>query len=196
MARDDAARGMSRRSYLIGIDDAPFPPGHRGDVPTVGAIFNGARLEGVLIDKVRRDGANATTRLAGMICKSRFASSLQVVLLQGITVAGFNVVDLPQLNARTGLPVIAVSRHRPDRDRIRRALLKTVPGGRRKWRIIERLEPAEKCGPLYLHSAGMPLPEAAALVERFATNSHVPEPLRTAHLIAGALAHGESRHRA
>jgi endonuclease V-like protein UPF0215 family len=35
-----------------------------------------------------------------------------------------------------------------------------------------------------------------AVVERFALHSHIPEPLRTAHLIAGAIAEGQSRGKA
>lgn len=187
---------MSRLSYVVGVDDAPFEPRRRGDVDVIGAVYNGARLEGVLRGKVRRDGANAARNVARMIGQSRFAPSLQAVLLQGVTLAGFNVVDLESLAAELGLPVVAVSRRRPDLERIRRALLGAVPGGERKWRLIERLGPARPAGAVWLHHVGLPWSDAVELVERFAVHSHLPEPLRTAHLIAGALAQGESRHRA
>ena len=142
LQRFGSMSGMSRRfSYVVGVDDAPFERDHRGDVAVIGAVFNGSRLEGVLSGQVRRDGRNATSRVARMIEASRFADSLQAVLLQGITLAGFNVVDLHELNARLGLPVIAVCRRPPDLDEIRRALLEVVAGGKRKWRMIERVEP-------------------------------------------------------
>lgn len=182
-------------SYVVGIDDAPFERTDRGDVAVVGAVFNGARLEGVIRGKVRRDGANATANVARMIEQSRFASSLQAVLLQGVTLAGFNVVDLDALYERLGLPVIAVCRRKPDLAKIKRALLGSVPGGERKWRLIRRFAPAARHGNVYLQSAGLDLLEAGALVEKFAINSFLPEPVRTAHLIAAALAGGESRHR-
>lgn len=183
-------------SYVIGFDDAPFERSHRGDVPVIGAVFNGPRLEGVLRSKVRRDGRNATKTLAEMIESSRFASSLQAVFVQGVTLAGFNVVDLYALQERVGLPVVAVCRRKPDLTKIRRALLGSVPGGVRKWRLIERLGPAEAFDGVYIQSPGLDGQEAAELVRRFAINSALPEPLRTAHLIAGALSQGESRHRA
>ncbi len=189
-------RVTRRLSYLIGFDDAPFDREHRGDVPVIGAVFNGPRLEGVLRGKVRRDGANATRNLAALIEGSRFAPSLQAVLLQGITFAGFNVVDLVALSERVGLPVVAVCRRKPDLARIRRALLGSVPGGARKWRLIERLPPARRHGSVYLHHVNLDWAEATTLVDRCASNSSLPEPLRTAHLIAGALVDGESRHRA
>ena len=185
----------SKLSYVIGFDDAPFEPSHRGDVVVIGTVFNGPRLEGVLHGKVRRDGTNATHNLAGMIERSRFASSLQAVLLQGVTLAGFNVVDLSGLSERVGLPVVAVCRRKPDLVRIRRALLESIPGGKRKWRLLEKLQPARRHGDVYLHHINLEWQDATALVDRFAINSNLPEPLRTAHLIAGALAMGESRHR-
>jgi len=188
---------MSRRlSYVIGFDDAPFEQSHRGDVPVIGAVFNGPRLEGVLRSKVRRDGINATKVLAELIQNSRFASSLQAVFVQGVTMAGFNVVDLYALQERVGLPIVTVCRTKPDLTRIRRALLESVPGGKRKWRLIERLAPAEAFDGVYIQCAGLDRQEAAELVRRFAINSALPEPLRTAHLIAGVLSQDESRHRA
>ncbi len=161
----------------------------------IGTIFNGPRLEGVLRGKVRRDGANATRNLATLIERSRFAASLRAVMLQGVTLAGFNVVDLPALSDRVGLPVVAVCRTRPNREKIHSALMTSVPGGARKWRLLERLGPPRRHGGVYLHHVGLTFEQAAGLVDRFAINSQLPEPLRTAHMIAGALAQGESRHR-
>lgn len=185
----------STPSYVVGIDDAPFDRNHRGDVPVIGAVFNGPRLEGVLRGKVRRDGANATQKLAELIRGSRFAPSLQAVLLQGVTLAGFNVVDVPGLSECLGLPVVVVSRHRPDLVKIRRALLQSVPGGGRKWKLVAQLERARRHRDVYLQAVNLDWGAATALVDRFAINSNLPEPLRTAHLIAGALVDGESRHR-
>jgi endonuclease V-like protein UPF0215 family len=183
-------------SYVVGFDDAPFDRSHRGDVAIIGAVFNGARLEGVIRGKVRRDGANATSSIARLIERSRFRPSLQAVLLQGVTVAGFNVVDLDALSARLGLPVVAVCRRRPDLDRIQRALLTAVPGGKRKWSLIARLGRVRRHRDVYVQMAGVDWDRAVALVDRFAFNSNLPEPLRTAHLIAAALGRGQSRHRA
>jgi len=61
--------------------------------------------------------------------------------------------------------------------------------------VIERLGAARKHGSVYVQHAGISWERAIALVDRFAINSRLPEPLRTAHLIAGAIALGESRHR-
>jgi endonuclease V-like protein UPF0215 family len=181
--------------HVIGFDDAPFAPSHRGDVLLVGAVYAGARLEGILSGRVRRDGVNSTRVISSLVARSRFASHLRAVLLQGVTVAGFNVVDLQQLHRLLDLPIIAVTRQRPDLASIRNALLSKVPGGARKWRIIEKLGPMEAAGGVYIQRAGIEFESARALVGTLALNSRIPEPLRTAHLIAAGIARGESRHR-
>ena len=53
----------------------------------------------------------------------------------------------------------------------------------------------EAVGDVYVQRAGIDLENTKTLLSRFAINSVVPEPLRTAHLIAGGLVTGESRHR-
>ncbi|MGA7802900.1 MAG: DUF99 family protein, partial [Gammaproteobacteria bacterium] len=55
--------------------------------------------------------------------------------------------------------------------------------------------PMEAAAGVYVQRVGISLPAAQALVRRLAVNSALPEPLRTAHLIAGGLVTGESRHR-
>jgi uncharacterized protein len=190
------AKNRARFTQVVGFDDAPFDAAHRGNVLVVGAVYAGPRLEGVLSAKVRRDGANATRVLARLLCSSRFHPQLQLVLLQGIAFAGFNVVDLHELQRRTAVPVVAVVRRRPDFDRIRRALLERVPGGARKWRLIEKAGPVVPAGRLFVQCAGITAAQGTAAVSRLCINAAIPEPLRTAHLIAGGIARGESRHRA
>ena len=188
---------MARRiSHVIGFDDAPFPRNHRGDVLLVGAVYAGPRLQGVLSAKVRRDGINATDTIVRLVSKSHYRDHLQAVLLQGITFAGFNVVDLQAAFDALQLPVVAVSRRQPDMEAVRSALLEHVSDGQRKWRLIKKAGPIDPAAGVYVQRAGISLRDTETLIERFALNGRLPEPLRTAHLIAGGIAQGESRHRA
>jgi len=161
----------------------------------VGTVFCGMRMDGVLTTKVRRDGINATRALQSLIEGSRFFAQLQLVLLQGIAFAGFNVVDIRKLRADLGIPVLTVVRKQPDFTAIRAALLNRVPGGRRKWRLIEQAGAMEKVGGLYVQRQGISLVDADRLIRRLALNGALPEPLRVAHMIAGGITQGESRHR-
>jgi len=187
---------MSRRlTHIIGFDDAPFDQNYRGNVLVVGAVYAGLRLDAVLSGKVRRDGVNSTKVLTDLVQHSRFRSQTHAVLLQGIALAGFNVVDLDALHASLGIPIILVTRRRPNLEAIRRALLSHVPGGKRKWQLIERAGPMEPVAGVYVQRRGSSLVETENLLRRFAVHSLIPEPLRTAHMIAGGVTQGESRHR-
>jgi uncharacterized protein len=144
-------------SNVIGFDDFPFPRQHRGDVQVVGAVFSGLRLDGILSGRVRRDGMNATRVLAELIAASKFSQQLQLVMLQGIALGGFNVVDIHGLNKLLDVPVLVVARRAPRMEMIRKALLEVVPGGKRKWRLIERAGPMESVGGVFVQRAGLSL---------------------------------------
>ncbi len=113
--------------HTIGFDDAPFARAWRGDVPVYGAVCAGHTLHGVVSGRGRRDGRNSTAELA---CLTALAGAqVRLVLLQGIALAGFNVVDIHALHAATGGPVLVVARRPPRLDAVRAALLEHVPGG-------------------------------------------------------------------
>ncbi|NIN72480.1 MAG: DUF99 family protein [Gemmatimonadetes bacterium] len=189
------AVARSNFSHVVGFDDGPFDKYRQANVPVVGAVFSDLRLEGVLTGRVRTDGANSTRVLAEMVTASKFAPQLQLVLLQGIALGGFNVIDLHGLHERLGIPVMVVARRQPRLDRIRKALLTRVPGGARKWSLIERLGAMESVAGVYVQRLGLSQGEAEEVIGRLAVHSNIPEPLRTAHLIAGGIATGQSRGR-
>ncbi|MFO0589308.1 MAG: DUF99 family protein [Polyangiaceae bacterium] len=200
---------LRRFSHVIGIDDAPFPRAHRGDVLVVGVAFTAGRtpsvpndapgppgVEGVLSSRVRRDGANATRAVQKMVRASQFYAHVHAVLFQGIALAGFNVIDIHALAEGLQRPVLVVARKAPDMAAIESALRTKVRGGAAKWQRILRAGPMEPCGPLFVQRAGLSLAEAADLIGRLAIHGHIPEPLRLAHLIAGGVTTGASRGRA
>jgi endonuclease V-like protein UPF0215 family len=181
-------------SYVIGFDDFPFERGHRGHVKIVGAVYSGPRLEGILGAQIWRDGRNSTDVLAQLIRTSKFYPSLQLIMLQGIALGGFNVVDIQALSQNLGLPVLVVSRRKPNLKAIEKALGK-VRGGPQKWKLIQKAGAIEHIAGVYVQCAGLTPEQAEQAIRRFAVHSKIPEPLRTAHLIAGGIATGQSRAR-
>ena len=182
-----------RFSNIVGFDDAPFARDHIGGVKLVGTVYAGLRFDGVLIGEVEKDGFDAAARLAELIAASRFAEHLQLIMLQGIAFAGFNVVDVFDLHARLAMPVLAVARKQPDMATIRDALISHIEYGSAKWAVIERLGAMEPLGPVFVQRVGLSYEQAADVMGRFTVNGHIPEPLRTAHMIASALVYGHSR---
>jgi endonuclease V-like protein UPF0215 family len=184
---------MRRISNVLGIDDGPFSMGQREGVPIAGAVFAGGRLDGVLMGSVTRDGNDAAAAICRMVETSRFRGHIRLIMLQGIALGGFNVVDAFALNRRLGLPVLVVARRKPDLDGIKQVLLTAIPNGEDKWRIIQRLGPMESCEGLFIQRLEIEEGMAADVIRRMARHSRIPEPLRTAHLIAGAMGCGQSR---
>ena len=129
-----------------------------------------------------------------IILGSKWREHVQAVLLQGIALGGFNVVDVHALAAALGRPVLVVARKEPDLAAIR-AALGHVPNGPAKWARIQTAGPMEACAGVWVQRAGLSFEEAEATLRLHARHGRIPEPLRAAHRIAGGLATGQSRGR-
>ncbi len=178
----------SRHSHVIAVDDAPFPREHRGNVPIAGVAFGGLRLEGTFHAQVRRDGTDATRVLVKMIQESRFAEHTRLVLLEGIALAGFNVVDIHGLSEQLDMAVLVVVKRQPNMLRVQHALLERVRGGPKKWALIQKAGAMEAVEGLWVQRAGITLADSRAVLRSLAEHGRMPEPLRVAHLVANVLA--------
>ncbi len=182
-------------SNIIGFDDCPFERSHTGNVNVIGVVCAQTRLEGVLRTHVRKDGANATTKLEQLIWACKFAPTLQLIMLQGVALAGFNVVDAHKLSDKLELPVLIIARRAPKLEKIKSTLLNRVAGGQRKWDLIESLGAMEACAGVYVQRVGIDLATSAEVIQRTTLHGRIPEVLRMAHLIAGGVTTGQSRGR-
>jgi len=176
---------------IIGVDDGKFVPHTQGDVIVVGVVFRGGcSIDGVMHTHVAIDGFDATEKLISMITSSPHCKQLRLVMLNGITFAGFNVVDIKKLNLATKLPVIALTRHKPDLEAVRKAL-NNMPKSEERWKMILAAGDIHEVSCLgkkvYLELAGISLADAQKVVELTSTSSRFPEPLRVAHLIASGI---------
>jgi len=186
---------LKRFSNVIGFDDAPFASNHTGAVKVVGTVYARTQLNGILLGEVRRDGTDAATKLIRLIIESKFAQSVQLLMLQGIALAGFNVINVFELHEQLRLPVLVVCRKQPDMASIRHALLQ-MRGGKKKWALIEKLGPMEPAAHVYVQRVGLTHAQALNILQEFTVTGNIPEPLRVAHMIAGAIMCGQSSGRA
>jgi hypothetical protein len=131
-----------------------------------------------------------------MLGTGRHAGQAQAVLLDGVALGGFNVVDLPELARVSSAPVVAVMSKRPNLDAVRAAMQRTTDFERR-WQLLLRAGPIHE-GPSgqWFQVAGASAGTARRLLSIAAPRGGCPEPLRLAHLIAGGIVHGASRGRA
>ncbi len=183
------------RPHLIGIDDGPFTKGVDRETPLVAVLMEGASLvEGVALSRFPVDGADVSAFLARWIGSLRFGPAAQGLVFGGLTMAGLAVLDPEALAGATGLPVLVVNRREPGDAGVAQAL--------RAARLEARLEllaRAPRSLPLldglHVAFAGTDAEGARRLLAPATGKSVLPEPLRVAHLIAAALARGESRGR-
>jgi endonuclease V-like protein UPF0215 family len=186
-------RSIKPEIRVLGIDDGGFVPRTKGPVDVVGVVYRGGKwFEGVMKTKITLDGLDATEKMATMIKGSSFCGEIRVIVLDGVTFAGFNVVDISELSSRLNLPVISVVREKPDLENIKTAL-KNLPDFEVRWQAMENagelftVETKEGENPVYMHTAGI-LPEDAEKVMRVtSTRSLIPEALRVAHIVASGL---------
>lgn len=184
-----------REIRVLGIDDSPFKKFKKGNILVIATIFRGGTLlDGILTTKVSIDGNNSTKELIKMINKSKFKLQLRCILLNGIALAGFNVVDIEKLNKKTGIPVIVVIRKYPDFKKIEETLKRI--NKHHKYRIIQKAGPVEKLDKIYIQRKGISLEKAKHLLRLTCTRSLIPESIRVAHLIAGGIITGESKGKA
>ena len=177
---------------ILGIDDGFFTKFKKGNVLIVGVVFRGGSfMDGILSTKAAVDGTDATSEIISMISHSKFRTQLKVILLNGIAVGGFNVIDVKQLHKETRIPVMVVIRRYPDFGKIRETLVKL--GKEDRYKLIQKAGTVHKLGKVFVQLSGLSLKEAKAILDITCTRAFVPEPLRVAHLIASGMILGESR---
>jgi endonuclease V-like protein UPF0215 family len=187
---------MKSEVRILGIDDAPFERDKDKEVLVVGTVFRGAsQLDCVMSTYVELDGSDSTDKIIRMIKSTSSSEQVRYIMIDGIAFAGFNVVDINKLNKETTLPVIVVTRNKPDQEGIRKALLK-LKDGERKWEIIQDAGEVHVLNNVFFQFVGCPLDEAQEVIRLSTKNSFLPEPIRIAHIIASGVTRGCSYGRA
>jgi uncharacterized protein len=177
---------------VIGIDDSPFNKFKDKNVLVVGSIYRGSvSLDGVISTKVRVDGIDSTEKIAEMINRSKFKSQLKCIFLDGIAVAGFNVIDVPMLHRLTEIPVIVVMTKSPDFDDIKVALNKA--GCPEKIRLMEKAGEIFSIEDIFVQLSGISVEDAKNILKICTYSASIPEALRASHMIGAGIIKGESR---
>lgn len=183
---------------LLGIDDAPFQKGDE-QVLVIATFFRGGQsMDGVLSTYAKIDGEDATYNLLQMINRSKFKSQVQAILLDGIAIGGFNVINIESLWKHTGIPVMVVVRKMPDFELLEKTLKKL--GMEKKFQLMEKAGKPQEVevsgGKIHIQMVGIELNRAKEIIKISCTHSNIPEPIRAAHLIGAGIVKGESKGRA
>lgn len=174
---------------------------HRGREGDTG-VFSGvvmradARVEAVEFSPVTVGGLDATDALVDLW--STTGDDVQAVVVSGLAVAWYNVVDLGQLRRETGRPVVSVTYE--DSEGLGSSLEREFAGEalERRLELYRRQsdrEPVELSTgeTVYVRGEGLENADARELLDDLTTHGKKPEPVRVASLAAhGALDHLEA----
>ncbi|MEN0066979.1 MAG: DUF99 family protein [Myxococcota bacterium] len=179
----------------LGFDDVPFNKEVDQVVHVAGMFCQNTRLEGMVWGAVTRDGTDATEVIIDLVTRSKFYPSVDLILLDGLTFAGMNVVDLPALAERTERPCASIMRRPPDFAAIEHVLTRFDDGPMRRARMAAA-GPVHERGGFCFQVMGAEPDVLAPLLQRLTDRGKVPEPLRLAHLVGAAVKLGQSGKRA
>ncbi|HEC72160.1 MAG TPA: DUF99 family protein [Thermoplasmatales archaeon] len=186
---------MKHEIRLLGIDDSPFTFNDRY-TNIIGVVMRGGSyIEGVLYNRISVDGDDATFVCKQMIEKTRHRKQLKAVLLDGVALGGFNIVDIEIIYRDTGIPIITITRDKPNMEKIKKALQKNFSDWEKRWEVLSKGELYEvktSHNPIYVKCAGLPINEAKEIIKISTIRGVIPEPIRVAHIIASGITRGES----
>ena len=184
---------MKKQIRLLGIDDSPFSFSDKY-ATIIGVVMRGGNyLECVLRNQVSVD--DATSICVDMIKNTRHRKQLKAMLLDGVALGGFNVINIEEIFYNTGLPVITVTRDKPDFKKIEIALKKKFKDWQNRLILIKNgrlYEIKTSYNPIFVKCVGLSIEETKEIIKISTIRGVVPEPIRVAHLIASGITRGES----
>lgn len=186
---------MKNQIRILGIDDSPFSFSDKYSI-IIGVIMRGGSyIEGVLSRKIEVDGDDGTFKCIDMVKKSKHNKQLKSILLNGINFCGFNVINIEKIYLETDIPVITVTRDKPNFEKIKNALIKNFSDWKNKFEIIEKgslYKVDTNFNPIYIKCVGINFEEAKEIIKISTIRGVIPEPIRVAHIIASGIIRGES----
>jgi hypothetical protein len=111
-------KAIKEGARIIAITSGPITRKNRKkelgtDTLTVGVIGRRGAIEGILSCYIECDGNDATRKIIHMISKSRFKEQIKIIALNGIALAGLNVVNVDLLEKKLKVDVIIITRDKP-----------------------------------------------------------------------------------
>lgn len=187
---------MKEYLRVLGIDDGPFDRDSDRETVLVGVLMRfDFYIEGVIVRNIRVDGNDSTEKIISMM-RTHFSGDIDFAVTNGITFGGFNVCSINDIYSETGVPVVSITRRKPDIGMMISAIEKHFEdsdlriGMLNQYHIEKIIEKNGK--PVYINRVGIEKSDAVELVNRMLIRGNIPEPVRVAHHIATAIKKGES----
>jgi endonuclease V-like protein UPF0215 family len=177
----------------LGVDDGYFPTSYKkSNKKTLLALVEcrDLTITKVKLSLITIDGLDGTEVLLKNI--ESLKNKYRVIFLDGVTYAGFNIIDPEEIYNKTLIPVITVFKHRLNLNLVKEALMKNFNDWLVRYSVIERTynksyEITTPKGNLIISLTGIDIHEAYNIIVRLQNISQYPEPLRLADIVASGL---------
>ncbi|KAA8922380.1 DUF99 family protein [Thermoplasma sp.] len=174
---------IKRGIRILGIDDSPFS---RNDAESslIGVLMRiDGYIEMIEKERIHVDGTDVNDAMERLFFKT--GGVARVIMMSGISFAGFNICDIDALHEKIGIPVISIFEQGGSVDRMIDAIEKHL-GDDEKVRILRSLRPVEIINGRYLimaNLAGIDPQSAREIITRNTIRGKFPEAIRVADLI-------------
>lgn len=171
---------------VVGCDDGRVEKLGAGFTVYACIAFEGIRPIGAHMGLVRVDGLEASSLISYSVLASS-AGRAEVLFLDSLTMAGFNVVSPATIEELAGAATIVTYKYRPSYERLHRAFkrLQQPELRARILRLVDRAFEAETPhGRLYVLHWGISRERALEIIREYQVHSRIPEPIRIAHEVA------------
>lgn len=168
---------------ILGVDDASFSFEDKETFLT-GVVYRGTELiEDIKTVPIKVDAEDASEKLVKLYNSCNNTRQIKAVLSDGISFAGFNIIDLDEVSEQIGKPVIAVTKNRPNRKDFRQTMKRTGNYDKKFEKLRKPVEVNLEDGKAFIQFSGCNEGEAKEFVEKSIIHGQVPEPVRVADLI-------------
>lgn len=177
---------------MLALASGPIYGRKRRRTLVVGVVGRAGTVEGVLSGRVTIDGDDSSATAISMFRKSRFREQIRAIVLNGIAIAGLNVVDVKRIEKATHVPVLVLTRSRPNVGEFMRALSiyqrTGVNDSERKRALIENTNRERR----FVKVSGFYVQSGLKAAELKGVVPVAFELLRLAHMIAKGVSTGVS----
>lgn len=182
----------------LGVDDGYFPINYKkcyGRTLLVVTTCEGLKLSNVKMALITVDGIDGTDVVLSIL--KSLCNRYDAIFFDGVTYAGFNIVDPERVFNETSIPSIVIFKYKLDLNIVKEALIKNFNDWMFRYSTIERTYNNSYVintpkGRLRIFNYGLTRTEAYELILNLQNINQYPEPLRLADLIASGLTKGST----
>lgn len=179
---------LKDKGRILGLDDGPFHRPTDKSAPFVGVLMRmDGRIEGIRFTRLMVDGDSAEMSIVEMV-ESLGSDNINLIMSEGITFAGFDIVEPEEIFRKTGIPFVSKTQSAADIGAMETALS--------KYGELEKISKLRKLAPARINMggtdftvnyAGIPEDEVMKILEKSTFVGNTPEPVRIAHMLSEAL---------